>query len=67
MVIAGDSAFAPGDCTSYRELMVAFQLAIRKAKARAWSELPETTDRDLLGCPYRTVMGKLRPWALPAT
>ncbi|KAG5324171.1 GVQW3 protein, partial [Acromyrmex heyeri] len=43
----------------------ALRVAIRRAKADAWSELLSSLDRDPWGRPYRIAAKKLRPWPLP--
>ncbi|XP_063367024.1 uncharacterized protein LOC134655491 [Cydia amplana] len=52
---------------AYREAVKALQLSICEAKASARAELLETLNRDPWGRPYKTVRGKLRPWAPPLT
>ncbi|KAL0818004.1 hypothetical protein ABMA28_008546 [Loxostege sticticalis] len=52
---------------AWRSAQKALQIAIAQAKARAREELLQTLNRDPWGRPYRTVRGKLRPWAPPVT
>lgn len=52
---------------SYREAKKMLKLAIIQSKSRAYIEMLETLNRDPWGRPYKTVRGKLRPWAPPLT
>lgn len=52
---------------AYKEAKETLQLAIARAKTQARDELLETLNRDPWGRPYRSVRGKLRPWAPPLT
>jgi hypothetical protein len=52
---------------AYRETRRPLQRAIKDAKKLAWDELLATLDSDSWGRPYRLVLNKVRPWALPAT
>lgn len=51
----------------YRAAKEALWLAIGESKNRSREELLATLDGDPWGRPYRTVRGKLRPWAPPLT
>ncbi|KAL0821593.1 hypothetical protein ABMA28_005045, partial [Loxostege sticticalis] len=51
---------------AYRVAKKAFQIAIAEAKAKAREDLLATLSEDPWGRPYRTVRGKLRPWAPPS-
>lgn len=51
----------------YRDATVTLQRAIAESKARNWKALVDELDRDPWGRPYKTVLGKLRPWVPPLT
>lgn len=52
---------------TYAEAKSALRTEIKKAKKAAWDELLRTVEGDPWGRPYRTVMGRLRPYTRPAT
>ncbi|KAG7294989.1 hypothetical protein JYU34_022609 [Plutella xylostella] len=52
---------------AYREAKNALRFAIADAKARSWKELLEGLNRDPWGRPYKSVLGRLRPWVPPLT
>lgn len=41
------------------------ELAVKRARAQAWTELLADLDRDPCERPYRIGTGKLQPWAPP--
>lgn len=62
-----NAAMAADLYEGYREAKRTLQLAIKEVKAQAWEELLQTLGKDSWRHPYRTVLGKLRPWAPPVT
>ncbi|KAL0842499.1 hypothetical protein ABMA28_014593 [Loxostege sticticalis] len=52
---------------AYKAAKKTLRVAIAEAKAKAREELLATLTEDPWGRPYKTVRGKLRPWAPPIT